>query len=506
MPPPIITPQRIPIEGPITNPSAQRSIDEYFKNLDINAEKTKRSDNSGLRKTRQLTVKGAQADDEQRRNMETVIAAAKDSKGASERSILAAICTVIVESQVRNKRSGEGTSTGIFQVTSQTAASTNVDPMNIEVCTKYFMEKGFSGHGGAVEIARKNPSMQSGEIAAIVQAPAAQYRDRYQLWLDEAKKWLNAAEGGRIQGGGGTYRKAYQYKRESGENSWDCMQRLAKEVEWRCFPVGRVLYYMSEAELYKRRVAYTLTPDDASVINFTYDIDWREKVPTNEGIITVNLERWGAPPGYVINLNGWGPPDGRWLIISVRRDWFSPIAEVTIRQPVVPFPEPAPDPGTKTPTGGEPTEPGEGGSGIELYRECRHISEGGSGYSQTLNSNGQHGIPLASMHSTSSNYLDCSSSTSLALYRADFWDGQGLARVSGQFNTWGRPGRGKVFTVCYNRGHVYIRFEAGAAVNMKRFDTSTWGGDSNTERGPRLRSSEGPPNDQGYSLRHWPSM
>jgi hypothetical protein len=47
----------------------------------------------------------------------------------------------------------------------------------------------------------------------------------------------------------------------------------------------------------------------------------------------VSLDRWGAPPGSVVVVDGYGPPDGRWLIVSVRRDYFAPTAEVSCRQP-----------------------------------------------------------------------------------------------------------------------------------------------------------------------------
>jgi hypothetical protein len=491
MPLPPYDPDRVPHA-----PAQDESLQDYFQNLKIKqeAQTKKDKDQRDLRKARNLTIKGVAADPDQRRNMELVITTATGIDKSSDRSVLSVICAVIVESLCRNLKGGDQSSKGILQVIDSTAASHHIDPRDIEACVKEFMTVGFYNYGSAIHIARSQKDLSPGEIAWRVQGPREDLRGEYAKWEKEARKWLAAAKGGRIEGGVSTYRKAFQYKREKKENSWDCMQRLAGDVKWALFPVGKVLYYMSEPDLFARRVAYVLTPDDDSLIEFTYDIDWRAKVPTNEGVLTVNLDRWGAPPGYPIELEGFGPPDGRWLIVSTHRDWFGTTAEVTIRQPVVPVPEDASEKVTRSTGGAEP-----GGEGMELYKACRRISDANPPYGP-----GAHGRPLSQL--TSKEEHDCSSSVSLALYRAKLWDHTAIARVSGQFDTWGHKGRGTIFTVCYNAGHVYIRFEDALSVNAQRFDTSSWSGDKNSERGPRLRSSEGPPGDQGYGLRHWPDM
>jgi len=68
-------------------------------------------------------------------------------------------------------------------------------------------------------------------------------------------------------------------------------------------------------------------------------MDWGKKV--SGATLRVNLDRWGGSPGATILLDGFGPPDGRWLITSVDRDWFSPEADITLVQPVKPKIEPA---------------------------------------------------------------------------------------------------------------------------------------------------------------------
>jgi hypothetical protein len=483
--------------APTGGPGSQTPLPTYFQDLDIDkGDETKKNDNSGVIKARHLTIKGHGANSDQRAVMETVITTARETPKSNDLSVLAVIVAVIQESEAVNVNHGDSTSTGVLQLLASTGQSHGVDPMDIEACVTEFMTKGFYSYGGAISLARKHHDYSPGEIAWRVQGPAIANRGKYAQWEDEARKWLAAVKGGRVEGGDKQYRKQFQFQRKKDENSWDCMQRLADDVHWRCFPVGRVLYYMSETDLFARRVAYYLTPDDPALIEFTYDIDWRAKVPANEGVITVNLDRWGAPPGYPIELSGFGPPDGRWLIISTRRDWFSPIAEVTIRQPMVPLKEPEPDVGTRN-TGGGETD----GSGMKLYKACRHISNAGGSY---VYGGGHGGAALSSLRGGQG--LDCSSSTSLALYKADLWDHRPNARVSWEFDDWGKPGRGNIFTVCWSNSHVYIRFEDALSVDAQRFDTSSWSGDKNSERGPRLRSSQGPPGDSGYNLRHWPEM
>jgi hypothetical protein len=108
---------------------------------------------------------------------------------------------------------------------------------------------------------------------------------------------------------------------------------------------------------------------------------------------------------------------------------------------------------------------------------------------------GGHGIPLAEV--SPYQRLDCSSSTSKALYEAGMFN-QTYAWVSGQFGDWGLPGVGKYFTVYYNGGHVFTRLLRS---RYWRFDTSPWGDGG---RGPKLRYL--PRFTGGFGARHWAGM
>lgn len=93
--------------------------------------------------------------------------------------------------------------------------------------------------------------------------------------------------------------------------------------------------------------------------------------------------------------------------------------------------------------------------------------------------------------------LDCSSSTSLALWHNQMFTGE-IAWVSGQFEEYGAPGQGDYFTVYANSDHVWIRLHKGP---YWRFDTSPHGDGG---RGPRLRKR--PRFTAGFRARHWPGF
>lgn len=110
---------------------------------------------------------------------------------------------------------------------------------------------------------------------------------------------------------------------------------------------------------------------------------------------------------------------------------------------------------------------------------------------------GGHGIPLESVSPYQK--LDCSSSTSKALYEAGIFPRE-VAMVSGQIQwDWGNPGTGqKYFTVYANPEHVWIRLYK---TKWWRFDTSPHGDGG---RGPKLRRL--PRFSYSFSPRHWKGM
>jgi hypothetical protein len=396
-----------------------------------------------------------------------------------------------VEAAWSNPAGGDRDSGGILQV----RRGLHGDKVNdIEWCVDRFLNgpswTGAEGGSGAVELERKHPDWTAGKIAQTIQGSA--YPGRYDKTKVAAQALLRAwgGAGGSLEGTGSrssSYAKPYQFNRKVGESAYGSITRLAEEVGWRFFPVGEAVYYMSEEQLYNRRIRYTFRPDDGIVLDLNYDVDWGK--PVSEATMQVNLDRWGAPPGSVIELEGWNIPDGRWLVASVRRDWFSPIAEVSIKQPGKAKMEPAPERVTRTSGGttdAPATDASAGGKAGTLFNLAKQFS-GSYVYG------GGHGPRLVSLRV--SDNLDCSSSTSLALYRAGMWDSQTTARVSGDFSNWGNAGTGDQVTVWYNAGHVFTQFSGDLT---GRFDTGGPGGGA----GPRYRSQTR--STAGFSPRHWP--
>lgn len=109
---------------------------------------------------------------------------------------------------------------------------------------------------------------------------------------------------------------------------------------------------------------------------------------------------------------------------------------------------------------------------------------------------GGHGVPLKTVRYDQK--LDCSSSTSKALFDAGLFEGRDQAIVSGLFDQWGLPGKGTMFTVHYSPEHVWVRLHR---TKWWRFDTSPHGDGG---RGPRLRML--PRFTRGFQTRHFPGM
>ncbi|HKV69254.1 MAG TPA: hypothetical protein VJN72_14280 [Gaiellales bacterium] len=333
----------------------------------------------------------------------------------------------------------------------------------------------------------------------------------YAQWEDEAtrtvEQWGGAA--GTTEGSATTRLEpsgsaSYQFSRNSDEDSWTAITRLAEEVGWRCFLVGNAVYYMSEEDLYARRPRYTVRPDDESVLELSYDVDWGK--PTSEAVLNINLDRWGAPVGSIVELEDFGPPDGRWLVTANSRDWFSPTAELTLRQPGKAKLEPPTE--TKTTSGPAAAAAGEGEGDVgdgsaadKLYNACKQISDKGYPYIWG-GGHGTAGNPDAGTNTPSKNSgpppgYDCSGSTAAALKMAGLAYTSGPADVSGTMAGKWQAGQGKECTIYANGEHVWIGFDK----RNDRFDTSPHAGDTSSARGPRLRGKMRS-DTGGFTARH----
>lgn len=167
----------------------------------------------------------------------------------------------------------------------------------------------------------------------------------YAKWQDEAEEVV--AE---FLGGDGTFtqsrevNKPYEFKVERDENFWATIVRLAEEVAWRAFTIKDKLYYISEEDLFKSKVRMRIKEGKNGVDRIDYDDDDRREV--TECTVTCRMKMWDAPLGSVVRVEDGTPADGKYLVVSLRRSYFSPTGEITLRKPVEEKPEPPND--TKT--------------------------------------------------------------------------------------------------------------------------------------------------------------
>jgi hypothetical protein len=448
-----------------------------------------------------FTIKGARATPDQKRNLDGVLTECA-AQGASGDVMVATVCCVIQESVAKRLGYGDAAgpdSRGLFQQRSPWGSmDARLDPRR---STRMFLTGGAGGQPGWKQ--KNDPKLQrvpGGIESAVTRVQVSV--GGYVQHQSEAKRIVSAWGGASTEGsaaGGGTYTKSYQFSRNSDEDSWTAIQRLAGEIGWRCFVVGNSVYYMSEQALYARRARYEVTPEDPAVLELAYDVDWGK--PTSELTLTVALDRWGAPPGSVIVVDGFGPPDGRWLVSSVSRDYFAPTAEVTCVQPGKAKLEPANEQATRASNAvgadSSATEVDNGTIAGRVYNAAASISAKNLPY--TWGGGHAHcGTPDGGTGRDPGPGYDCSGSVCAVLAAAGLgYRPGGPADTSGTIAaSWGQPGEGRQFTVWANSGHVWMQLHVGHAW---RFDTSPYG---SGPRGPHLRTTPRP--TAGFTPRHWP--
>jgi hypothetical protein len=435
------------------------------------------------------------------------------SHNAPPKATLATVEACIIEGpDFNNPTGGDASSVGILQLLNihlGGSTSTNGGRRDIEKVVGLFLTEGFWGKGGALELARKNPGWTAGQVAQQTQGSA--FPKRYDEVREQAKDIIaQYTGGGESFGGGGTARQGYEFTRGLAgkkEDTWVAGQRLAGEVRWRLFIAGaQTVYYASDEVLIASRPRYLIDPTTVGLVGHPRGkvevggrsilIRGKRQPKPSECEITVRLDRWAAPPGTVIEVAGYGAYDGRWIVEKIDRPPFDSQAVIGLRAPQKPLSEPAAE--IRTPS--QTTVKGKSSSD-RVYAEAQRISAlklpygpGGHGLSWAA---AKQGIKGASPGAS----LDCSSSTSLALYAGDLVPAINGPAVSDYFKSWGDPGKGKHMTVWVKpgsgaNGHVWIEFYGKP---MKRFDTSPYG---SGPRGPQLRSTERP--TTGFHARHWP--
>lgn len=427
-----------------------------------------------------ITVKHVRATARQRGVIDTVLGRCQED-GAARRVMIATIMCITQEANAGEGMATTGSYIGLYgQGDYPTLYGSTADRLDADESTHNFLRQWKVKHGGL----KKAP----GNLAAAIEAiQVSGLGSLYAQWEEEATKtvdtWLDSGGGD----GEAEYRtKRYSFtrgeKNGSREDSWEAADRLVKEVGAFRWAAGNVLYVASGDELSAGRPSVTIEGNEGW-LRMKPAWSWGSRRPFTEVTLQVLADFWDVMPGGVVLLGRrLGAMSGRWLVFNVSGPSLtSPETTVVLRRPTALRLEPA----AERVANDQINVKGKGGG--ELRDICKQISQYRSAYLY----GGGHGPSLSSMKS--STRMDCSSSTSLALHRADMMPGD-VAQVSGWFaSSWGEPGEGDEFTVWANAGHVWTEFKGPYG----RFDTSQHSGES----GPAYTTVER--STAGFTPRHW---
>lgn len=284
------------------------------------------------------------------------------SVGADYTVMLSLMEAAINERTLSNGANVEDhTSVGALEILESTrrdifhgSTSVNGGRRDIELITKVFLESGFTGGGGALQIRKAHPDWSSGRIATRVMMSSSSTGDGpYGRWVEPAKE-LVAAYGG--PSGKSTseqitvterfeFTRGYNGKKES---TWEAGQRLAQEVGWRLFASNGTVFFMSDTDLMRQKPRMVIDELSDGIDWINFDIDTGKKVDTLT--IDCHAKRWFAPPGTVIEIKKtMGPAAGRWLVHQIDRpSLYKSDTTIECKRAQAPLPEPAPS--TKTVT------------------------------------------------------------------------------------------------------------------------------------------------------------
>ena len=81
-------------------------------------------------------------------------------------------------------------SNGLLQLTTSTSALTGIGQYDVPGQVSYFLTKGFTGRGGAIQVAQQHPDYTIGQIIDVMQNPGG--GSNYNQWQGEADKIINA--------------------------------------------------------------------------------------------------------------------------------------------------------------------------------------------------------------------------------------------------------------------------------------------------------------------------
>jgi murein DD-endopeptidase MepM/ murein hydrolase activator NlpD len=320
------------------------------------SEKDRKKDRArGIDPDADLTVKGVKASRYQIRCAEISLDVA-DSRDAPELAQVSLILAEINETTIRHDAflevgSGDADSVGILQV--RAGIHGLALAQSIERSVDKFLVGGYTGFGGGAIAMAKTGKYTAEQIASYTNygAPPS-FHDYPDSYVREAARFVAAYNGQSGNSLSITEPRRYKFTRKRNENTWDCLQRIFGEVQWRVFETGGTIHIVAENDLIRSKPRYRIRETTPGIERLNYS--WRRGRKTQEITVATRLNRWQAPPGTVVVVEGEGEGiDGRYLVSTIRGSAFSAEREVVLKRPMREKREPAPETVTRTIGGGE---------------------------------------------------------------------------------------------------------------------------------------------------------
>lgn len=128
-------------------------------------------------------------------------------------------------------------------------------------------------------------------------------------------------------------------KQSPHEDTWTCLQRLAAEVQWRCFSDGTAVWFGPDSWLMSLPSQATLRELTEAVSNIDFDFDTGK--PVTNITVTMISTLWGIPPGAVATVADAGVINGDYLVSQLTRSLFVQPATATLTAPQKALKEPS---------------------------------------------------------------------------------------------------------------------------------------------------------------------
>jgi hypothetical protein len=300
-----------------------------------------------------LTVQGAPMSAQQRRQAVIVLNVGKQV-GANYRTMVAAFCAAIGESNILPVPNGAGSPyAGVFQ------ALHTVIPMEDTKQQAYYFFKGDKGFqaGGAIAAEKNHPSWTVGEIALNVEGSQSNFAS-YQLGVqhygqhkDEAIAIVKAFGKGFSDddqevvedAGQRAYLDDYEFHRSASEDTWAAMRRTALDVEWRLFDWGYQVMYENDNRLANNPAELVLSEGRPGVESIR--ATWSQRKVIDEAEVVLRIGDWAIWPGAPVIIEGKPGANGRWIVREITKTLRAdiPTATLALGRPEAPKPEPSAD-------------------------------------------------------------------------------------------------------------------------------------------------------------------